>query len=174
MSTTPLFIFKEGLDGYVIYCDVYNVGLVCVLMQSGKVITYHIRQPKVNETNYRIHDLELEVVMFSLNIEDITCMVFTWCCYQTIGAFQYVFIHKELNLCKGSLFMFLKDYDISVHYHQCEDNVVADCLRKLSMGCVEHVENEMKELTKHVHRLSSLGVCLVSLTSGCVIVQNRL
>ena len=37
-------------------------------MQKGKVIAYALRQLKVHEKNYPIHDLELAVVVFALMI----------------------------------------------------------------------------------------------------------
>ena len=54
-----------------------------------------------------------------------------------------------------------QDYDMSVHYHQSKSNVVADALRRLSMGSVSHIDDEKKEMVKEVHQLSRLGVRLV-------------
>ena len=52
---------------------------------------------------------------------------------------------------------------MSVHYHPGKANVVADAFSRLSMGSVAHVEEERKELVKDVHRLSRLGVHLMSI-----------
>ena len=52
---------------------------------------------------------------------------------------------------------------MSVHYHAAKTNVVEDDLNRLSMGSVSHVEEERKELVKDVHRLSRLGVHLMSI-----------
>ena len=41
------------------------------------------------------------------------------------------------------------------------------------MGSVSHVEEERKELVKDVHRLSRLGVRLMSISYNGVTVQNR-
>ena len=49
---------------------------------------------------------------------------------------------------------------MSVHYHPGKTNVVADSLRRLSMGSVAHVEEEKNELVKDIHRLARLGVSL--------------
>ena len=57
---------------------------------------------------------------------------------------QYVFTQKELNLRQRRWLEFLKDYDMSVHYHPAKANVVADALSRLSMGSVAHVEEERK------------------------------
>ena len=75
-------------------------------------------------------------------------------------SFQYVFSQKELNIRQRRWLEFLKDYDMSVHYHPGKANVVADALSRLSMGSVAHVEEERKELVKDVHRLTPLGVRL--------------
>ena len=65
----------------------------------------------------------------------------------------------------------LKDYDMNVHYHLGKANVVADALRRMSMGSTAHVENGKKELVKDIHRLARLGVQLVDSTSGGVSVH---
>ena len=65
----------------------------------------------------------------------------------------------------------LKDYDMNVHYHQGKANVVADALRRMSMGSTIHVEDEKKELVKDIHKLSRLGVRLVDFTTGGVSVH---
>ena len=61
---------------------------------------------------------------------------------------------------------------MSVHYHPGKVNVVADALSILLMGSVVHVEEERKELVKDVHRLTLLGVRLISISDSGVIVQN--
>ena len=43
---------------------------------------------------------------------------------------------------------------MSVHYHHGKANVVANSLCRLSIGSVDHVEKEIKELVKDVHRLA--------------------
>ena len=86
--------------------------------------------------------------------------------------FQYVFTQKELNLRQKRWLEFLKDYNMSVHYHSGKANVVEDALSRLYMGSVAHVEGERKELVKDVHRLTLLGVRLISISDSGVIVQN--
>ena len=86
---------------------------------------------------------------------------------------QYVFTQKELNLHQRRWLEFLKDYDMSVHYHPGKANVVANALSRLSMGSVAHVEKERKELVKYVHSLARLGVHLMSISDSGVIVKNK-
>ncbi|KAH0686116.1 hypothetical protein KY284_016669 [Solanum tuberosum] len=85
---------------------------------------------------------------------------------------QYVFTQKELNFRQRRWLEFLKDYDMSLHYHPGKANVVADALSRLSMGRVAHVEKERNELAKDVHRLARLGVRLMSISNGGLTVQN--
>ena len=77
------------------------------------------------------------------------------------------------NFLHRKCLKFLKDYDINVFYDPCMANVVVDALRRLSMGSVEHVENEKRELAKEFHRLTLLGVYLMNIFSDVVIVLNR-
>ncbi|WMV42015.1 hypothetical protein MTR67_035400 [Solanum verrucosum] len=119
--------WEKGSYGYVIYCDASRVGLGCVLMPQGKVITYASRQLKVHETNYLTHDLELAAVVFSLKIwrhylYGVHVDVFT-----DRKSLQYVFTQKELNLSQMRWLEFLKDYDMNILYHPSKANkVVAD------------------------------------------------
>ena len=66
LTTAPVLTLPEGVDDFVVYCDASHVGLGCVLMQRGKVITYASRKLKVHERNYPTHDLELVVVCLHL------------------------------------------------------------------------------------------------------------
>ncbi|GJX23249.1 putative reverse transcriptase domain-containing protein [Tanacetum coccineum] len=58
----------DGQEDLVVYCDASGLGLGCMLMQRGKVITYASRQLKIHENNYTTHDLELGAVVFALKI----------------------------------------------------------------------------------------------------------
>ena len=63
-----MLTLPEGTEGIFVYCDSSRVGLICVLMQHGKVIAYASIQLKVHEKNYSTHDLELAAVVFTLNL----------------------------------------------------------------------------------------------------------
>ncbi|WMV29746.1 hypothetical protein MTR67_023131 [Solanum verrucosum] len=70
-------------------------------------------------------------------------------------------MQRELNLHQRRWLEFLKNYDMSVHYHPGKANVVAYAHSRLYMGSVAHVEEERKELAKDVLRLARLGVRLI-------------
>ena len=55
-----------GSGGFSVLCDTLKMGLGCVLMQHGWVIGYASRQLKRHEQNYSTHDLEMDVVVFTL------------------------------------------------------------------------------------------------------------
>ena len=109
-------------------------------MQRDKVISYDYRQYKIHEKNYPTHDLELAAVVFSLKVwrhylYGVHVDVFT-----DHKSLQYVFTQKEFNLRQRRWIEFLRDYDMSVHYHPVKENVVENALRILSMDSVAHVE----------------------------------
>ena len=172
LVSAPILSLPDGLEGFVVYCDASRIGLGCVLMQSGKVIAYASRQLKVHEKNYPTHDLELAAVVFALKIwrhylYGVHVDIFT-----DHKNLQYVFTQKDLNLRQRRWLEFLKDYDMSVHYHPGKANVVADALSRVSMGSLAHVEEGSKELAKEVHRLAKLGVRLEGVDSGGVVVVD--
>lgn len=57
-----------GNQGFVVYYDVYQVGLNCVLVQQGKVIAHASRKLKIHQKNYQTHDLELVALVFALKL----------------------------------------------------------------------------------------------------------
>ncbi|GJV16867.1 putative reverse transcriptase domain-containing protein [Tanacetum coccineum] len=68
LCDAPVLALLDGPNDFVVYCDVSGLGLGCMLMQKGKVITYASRQLKIHEKNYTTHDLELGAVLFALKI----------------------------------------------------------------------------------------------------------
>ena len=50
------------------FCDAYQMGLGCILMQHGEVIVNASRKLKVHERNYPTHGLKLAVVIFALKL----------------------------------------------------------------------------------------------------------
>jgi len=82
----------------VVYYDVSRVGLRCVLMQHGKLITYASRQLKIHEKNYPTHVIKLAAMVFALKIwrhhlYGVHIDVFT-----DHKSLQYVISQKDLNL----------------------------------------------------------------------------
>ena len=88
MTAAPVLIAPISGKLFTVYCDASTVGLGCVLMQQGKVVTYASRQLKQRERNYPAHDLELAAVMFALK---------TWKHYLYGENFEVYFDHKSLK-----------------------------------------------------------------------------
>ena len=68
LTIALIFIVPDREQGYTVYCDASRAGLRCVLMQSERVVAYGSRQLKNHEQNYPTHNMELAVVVFTLNI----------------------------------------------------------------------------------------------------------
>ncbi|XP_070045847.1 uncharacterized protein [Nicotiana tomentosiformis] len=80
LTTTPVLVLPSSSCSYTVYCDASRIGIGCVLMQEGRVITYASRQLKPHEKNYHVHDLELNVIVHALKIwrhylYDVSCEV---------------------------------------------------------------------------------------------------
>lgn len=63
-----LLALLDGGKDFVVYSDVSMKDLRRVLMQCGKVITYHSQKLKKDEMRYSVHDLELSAIVFTLKI----------------------------------------------------------------------------------------------------------
>ena len=68
LTSAPILIVPERGQRYTVYCDASKDGLGCVLMQSGRVVSYGSRQLKNHERNYPMHDMELATIVFALKI----------------------------------------------------------------------------------------------------------
>ena len=154
LTTAPVLTLPSGSGGYAVYCDASRVGLGCVLMQHGKVITYASRQLKKHEHNYPTHDLELATVVFALKIwrhylYGEMCEV-----YIDHKSLKYIFDQKDLNLRQRRWMELLKDYDMRILYHPGKANVVADALSRKSMGSLAHIAEIRRPLVEQLHDLT--------------------
>lgn len=114
-------------------------------------------QYKVREKNYPTHDLELLAIVFSSKrwrhyLYRVHVDIFS-----DHKSLQYVFTKKEFNLRQRRRLELLKDYDIRLYYPLGKANVVADGLSRLSIGSLDDVDKDKRELVKYIHLLTSLG-----------------
>ena len=52
LTTAPVLTLPDICKEFQVYCDASRLGLGCVLMQEGKVVSYASRQLKPHELNY--------------------------------------------------------------------------------------------------------------------------
>nr|GEW81834.1 putative reverse transcriptase domain-containing protein [Tanacetum cinerariifolium] len=52
LCDAPVLALSDRPEDFVVYCDMFGLGLGCVLMQRGEVIAYASRQLKIYEKNY--------------------------------------------------------------------------------------------------------------------------
>ena len=132
LTTMPVLITPVSGEQYTIFCDASRVGLLCVLMQKGRVVAYASRQLKKHEENYPTHDLELAAVVFALKL---------WRHYlygESLEVFfdhkslKYIFTQRDLNARQRRWMETLDDFDFSLQYHPGKANVVADALSRKS------------------------------------------
>jgi hypothetical protein len=63
LTTSPVLAQPDIAKPYDVYCDASGIGLGCVLLQEGRVISYSSRQLRHHEEHYPTHDLELAAVV---------------------------------------------------------------------------------------------------------------
>lgn len=123
-------------------------------MHYSTILAYISRHLKVYERDYFTYYLELAIMVFSLKIWSHFLYGVHVDIYSDHKILQYIFVQQKLNLWQRRWLYFVKDYDMSRHYHIGKANVVADALSKLSMGSLSHVDEEYKVLVNDIHRLA--------------------
>ncbi|WVZ53382.1 hypothetical protein U9M48_004333 [Paspalum notatum var. saurae] len=130
LITAPVLTFPHMHKPFSVYCDASRLGLGCVLMQQDKLIAYASRQLRDHEKNYPTHDLELAAVVHALKVW--MHYLFGQKCDIDIDHknLKYIFTQTELNMRQRRWLELIKDYDLGIHYHLGEANVVADALSR--------------------------------------------
>lgn len=67
-TTLILLALLDSSKNYQAYSDASKNGLRYVLIQDIMLISYTFRQLKRHEMNYPTHEVELEVIIFALNM----------------------------------------------------------------------------------------------------------
>nr|GEU44142.1 reverse transcriptase domain-containing protein [Tanacetum cinerariifolium] len=130
LCNAPVLAFPDGPEDFMVYCDVSEIRLGCVLIQEGKVIAYASRQLKIYEKNYTTHDLELGVVVFAFKIWRHYLYGTKSVIYMDHKILQHMFSQKELNMKQRRWIELFSDYDCEIRYHPGKENVVADALSR--------------------------------------------
>jgi hypothetical protein len=113
---------------FSIYCDAFDQGLGCVLLQDGHVVAYASRQLRKHEAHYPAHDLELAVVVHALKIWRHYLMGKRCELYTDHKSLEYNFTQLNLNLRQRRWLDLMKDYDLEINYDPGKANVVANAL----------------------------------------------
>ena len=121
------------------YYDASRDELGCVLMQSGRVVTYGSKQLKNHEQNYPTHDLELAAIVFALKIWHHYLYGEQFKVFSDHKSLRYIFTQRDLNMRQRRWMEYLEDYDFTLHYHPDKANVVSDALNLKSWGVLASV-----------------------------------
>ena len=98
LTTAPILIVPDRGQGYTVYCNASRAGLGCVLMQSGRVVAYGSRQLKNHGQSYPTHNMELEAVVFALNILRHYLYGEQFEVYLDHKSLKYIFKQRDLNM----------------------------------------------------------------------------
>ncbi|GJR12274.1 putative reverse transcriptase domain-containing protein [Tanacetum coccineum] len=105
LCNTPILALPNGSEDLVVYCNVFGIGLGCVLMQRGAVV-------------------------FALKIWRHYLYKTKSVIYTDHKSLQHIFSQKELNKRQRRWIELFSDYDCEIRYHPGKANVVADALSR--------------------------------------------
>jgi hypothetical protein len=133
LTTSPVLTQPNIAKSFDVYCDASGtglgwVGLGCVLMQEGRVISYSSRQLRHHEEHYPTHDLELAAMVMTLRTWRHYLLENTTHIYTDHKSLKYIFTQPNLSMRQRRWLELIKNYELEVHYHPGKANVVADAL----------------------------------------------
>ena len=105
------------------------------------VVAYGSRKLKNHEWNYPTHDMELEAIVFALNIWSHYLYSEQFEVFLDHKSLKYIFTQRDLNTRQSRWMEYLDDYDFNLHYHPGKANVVADALSRKSWGVLASVSS---------------------------------
>ncbi|GKD02953.1 putative reverse transcriptase domain-containing protein [Tanacetum coccineum] len=117
LCNAPILSLPDGIKDFVVFFDVSNQGLGCVLMQRGKIIAYASRQLKIHKRNYTTHYLELGAVVFALKPWRHYLYRTKSIIYTNHKSLQHIYDQKELNMHQKRWIELFNDYECEIHYH---------------------------------------------------------
>ncbi|WVZ61199.1 hypothetical protein U9M48_011110 [Paspalum notatum var. saurae] len=132
LTSAPILVLLDIHRDFVIYRDASRQGLGCVLMRDDKVIAYASRQLKDHEQNYPTHDLELGAVVHAPKVWRHYRLATSVRCIPTTRA-SSTFSPDSTRIRGNAWLELIKDFDMSIQYHPCKANVVADALSEKSI-----------------------------------------
>ena len=115
LTSAPILIVPDRGQRYTVYCDASRSGLLCVLMQSRRVVAYGSRQLKIHEQNYPTHGMELAVVVLALKILCHYLYGEEFEVYLDHKSLKYILTQRDLNMRQRRWMEFLEDYDFNLH-----------------------------------------------------------
>jgi hypothetical protein len=90
---------QSGIDKpFDVYCDESGIGLGCVLIQEGRVVSYSSRQLRLHEEHYPTHDLELAAVVMALRTWRHYLLGNVVHIYTDYKSLKYIFTQPDLNM----------------------------------------------------------------------------
>ena len=70
--------------------------------------------------------------------------------YSDHKSLKYIFTQRDLNMKQRRWMEFLEDYDFTLHYHPCKENVVADALSRKSRGALASIASREWQMLETV------------------------
>ena len=114
LTLTPILIVPERGQRYTVYCDTSKDELGCVLVQSGRVVAYGLRQLKNHERNYPTHDMELVAIVFALKIWRHYLYGEQFEVFWNHKSLKYMFTQRDLNMRQRIWMEYMEDYDFTL------------------------------------------------------------
>ncbi|GKD44430.1 putative reverse transcriptase domain-containing protein [Tanacetum coccineum] len=142
LCNAVVLALHDGPEDFVVYCDAFEIGLGCVLMQRGKELAFQTLKDKLcNAHVLALSDGPEDFVVYCDASRGIRlgCILMqrgkviayaSSVIYTDHKSLQHIFSQKELNMRQRRWIELFSDYDYEIHYHPGKENMVDDALSR--------------------------------------------
>lgn len=130
LTTTPILNVSDMEEEFLVCIDASKEGLGCVLMQEGRVTAYASRKLRTHEENYATHDLEMEAIVYALNIWKHYLLRRKFDLRTDHCGLQHIFPQDHLKARQRRWSELISEYDFDITYIKGTVNRVVDALSR--------------------------------------------
>ena len=130
LTSAPILKIAYLNEYFVVFTDACKEGLGAVLSQKGFVICFESRKLKEHERLYAPHDLELEVIVYTLKKWRHYIMGKRFELRTYHHGLKYLFDQPILNARQRKWLEFLCEYDFDIKHVKVKEKKVVDALSR--------------------------------------------
>ena len=128
LTKTRILKVLDMEQEFLVCNDASKEGLGCVLMQEGSIIAYASRKLRTHKENNATHDLEMETIVYALNIWRHHLLRRKFDRRTDHCGLQHIFTQDHLNARKRQWSELISEYDFDITYIKGIVNRVVDAL----------------------------------------------
>ena len=130
IKISPILNIVDTNKYFIVCTNACKEGLGGVLSQNGQVVCYESRKLNENEQNYVTHDLDLVVIIHTLNISRPYLLGRRFVLMNNHSGLMYLFDQPNLNVRKARWLFTISEFDFEIRHIKGKVNKVTHSLSR--------------------------------------------